>query len=71
MLVFKVDFLVFIHLKCFAVLILLSAVDLQEYVDVTNENVDGDEVVADWLDRHVKVVADDELESVTKCQPME
>ena len=71
MLVFKVDFLVFIYLKCFAVLILQSAVDLQEYVDVTNEDVDGDEVIADWLDRHVKVVADDELASVWKCQAME
>ena len=51
--VLKVDFLVFIHLKCFAVLILQSAVELYEYVDETNEDVGGDEVVADWLDRHV------------------
>ena len=60
--VFQVDFLVFIHLNCFAILILLSAVELYEYVAVTNEDVDGDEVVADWLEGHLKVDADDELE---------
>ena len=60
MLVFQVDFLVFIHLKCFAVLILESAVELDEYVVVTDEDVDGDEVVADWLDSHIEVDADDE-----------
>ena len=60
MLVFQVDFLVFIHLNCFAVLILESVVDLDEYVVVTDEDVDGDEVVADWLDSHIEVDADDE-----------
>ena len=61
MLVLKFDFLVFIHLKCFAVLILLSAVELYKYVAVTNEDVDGDEVGTDGLGGQVEADDDDEM----------
>ena len=62
--VFQVDFLVFIHLNWFAIIILLSAVELYEFVAVTNEDVDSHEIVADLFEGHLKVDADDELELV-------
>ena len=49
-----------IDFNCFAHLILKSAVDLREYIAVTNEDVAADEVVADGLEGHVKADADDE-----------
>ena len=49
-----------IDFNCFAHLILESAVDLREYIAVTNEDVVGDEVVADGLEWHIKADADEE-----------
>ena len=61
----------FIHLKFFAVLIRQSAVELDAYVAVTDEDVDGDEVVADWLKGRVKVDSDDEMALAWKCLAMQ
>ena len=50
----------YIDFNCFAYLILKSAVDLREYLVVTNEDVVANEVIANELRGHIKANADDE-----------
>ena len=58
--VFLIDFLVLIDLNCSGRLILESAVELREYVAVTEEDVDGGDVGADCLGRLVEADVDEE-----------
>ena len=51
----------YIDFNCFAYLILKSAVDLREYLVVTNEDVVADEAVTNKLRGHIKANANDEL----------